>query len=184
MRAAEVLKKQLIAQAQANNVQYALDALHGLEARLPASDPFLVEEAPLQIGRAYQRLGNQAFAGGNFDAASSMFDRAQERLPDDPALQASQAQVKRVQGVAQMLESDDKVSAELIQERLTEIRDAGDPQTFSMIRDRLADIFASRIKKELEAEADLAAENLSIARAVFAGAPSIDSIKAGQVAAQ
>ena len=83
-----------------------------------------------------------------------------------------------------MLESDEKISAELIQERLTEIRDAGDPQTFSTIRDRLADIFGSRIKKELEAEPDLAAEHLSIARAVFAGAPSIDSIKGGQVAAQ
>jgi len=181
---AEVLKKQLIAAAQTNSVINALDALQALQARLPPSDPFLVEEAPAYIGKAYQRLGNQALASGNFDAAVSLFERAKERLGDDPALQSSLEQVTRVKALAQTLELESNISAEAIQEQLRQIRDAGDQKTFAVINERLADIFASRIKKELESAPDAATANLGVARAVFAGVPSIDAIKTTQVAAE
>jgi len=181
---AEVLKKQLIAAARSNSVSNALDAFRDLEARLPASDPFLVDEAPVLIGQAYQRLAAQRFASGNFDAASSLLDRALERLPNDPALQASKQQAMRVTALARMLETENNLSAETIQQRLTEIRDAGDPESFAVVNTRLADTFASRIKKELETDPEVGAANLTTALAVFAGVASIDAIKSSQLAAQ
>jgi len=65
-------KEKVLVQAQANQVGDALGTLQGLRADLPKKDPFVEQEGPLVIARAYVRLASAAAREGRFDEAFAL----------------------------------------------------------------------------------------------------------------
>jgi hypothetical protein len=71
-------KEKVLVQAQANQVGDALETLQGLRTELPKKDPFLEEEGPLAIARAFVRLASAAARDGRFDDAVTLVGRGRD----------------------------------------------------------------------------------------------------------
>ncbi len=171
----EQLKQRLTAFARMDEPPDALAVLRELQARLPPDDEFLLHDGPRAIGQAYLRLGERAFVDGNYSAAIALLNRAHEQGPDFPMFATRREQMQQVAQLEQMLEEGPNLSAEIIQSRLREIREAEGVQ-FGEIRARLAATLARRIEalqKSAPAEAN---QLLGVGQQSFAGASAIESL--------
>ncbi len=71
-------KEKVLVQAQANQVGEALETLQGLRADLPKKDPFIEQEGPLAIARAFVRMASAAARDGRFDEAFALAGRGRD----------------------------------------------------------------------------------------------------------
>jgi serine/threonine protein kinase len=169
------LKARVIAFARADEVPDALATYRDLQEKLGPDDEFVRHDAPQEIGQAYARLSAREFRSGNYDAALALLERAQERVPDSTVYAERRNQIREVARLEQQLAEAPVLSAEVIQQQLTEIRQREGSQ-YITIRSRLAAVLAQRIQSLQESQPKQANQLLEVGQEAFAGSSAIESL--------
>lgn len=169
------LKARVIAFARADEVPDALATYRDLQEKLGPDDEFVRHDAPQEIGQAYARLSAREFQSGNYDAALALLERAEERVPGSTVYAERRNQIREVANLEQQLAEAPVLSAEVIQQQLTEIRQREGSQ-YIMIRSRLAAVLAQRIQSLQESQPKQANQLLEVGQEAFAGSSAIESL--------
>jgi tetratricopeptide (TPR) repeat protein len=169
------LKARVIAFARADEVPDALATYRDLQEKLGPDDEFVRHDAPQEIGQAYARLSAREFQSGNYDAALALLERAEERVPGSTVYAERRNQIREVANLEQQLAEAPVLSAEAIQQQLTEIRQREGSQ-YIMIRSRLAAVLAQRIQSLQESQPKQANQLLEVGQEAFAGSSAIESL--------
>lgn len=168
------LKNRLLALASMDDAPGALAVRQDLERVAQPGDEFLQSEAPLAIAHAYVRLGDKAFAAGNYFTAVALHDRALELVPDHSMFTERRTYMKSVAQLQKLVEEGD-LNAEVLQTELQNIR-AVDELQFYRIRSRMAETLARRITMLKGRDATHAAQLQDVGREVFVGVAAFDAV--------
>jgi serine/threonine protein kinase len=169
------LKARVIAFARADEVPDALATYRDLQEKLGPDDEFVRHDAPKEIGQAYARLSAREFQSGNYDAALALLERAQERVPDPTVYAERRNQIGAVAALEQQLAEAPVLSAQVIQQQLSEIRQREGSQ-YITLRSRLAAVLAKRIRALQESQPVQANQLLEVGQEAFAGSFAIESL--------
>ncbi|HKR36454.1 MAG TPA: serine/threonine-protein kinase [Steroidobacteraceae bacterium] len=169
------LKARVIAFARVEEVPDALATYRELQEKLGPDDDFVRRDAPQEIAQAYARLSERQFQSGNYPAASALLERAQEMVPDSTAYAERRNQIREVAKLEQQLAEAPVLSAGVIQQQLTEIRQREGSQ-YITIRSRLAGVLAQRIQSLQESQPGQANQLLEVGHEAFAGSSAIESL--------
>jgi hypothetical protein len=96
-------KEKVLVQAQANEVADALATLQGLRADLPKNDPFLEQDGPFAIARAFVRLASAAARDGRFDDAVKLAGRARDLARSSREISDARQRYTRYRAIDDML---------------------------------------------------------------------------------
>jgi hypothetical protein len=96
-------KEKVLVQAQANEVGDALETLQGLRTELPKKDPFLEEEGPLAIARAFVRMASAAARDGRFDDAVTLVGRGRDLARSSREISDAKQRYTRYRAIDDML---------------------------------------------------------------------------------
>jgi hypothetical protein len=96
-------KEKVLVLAQANEVADALATLQGLRADLPKNDPFLEQDGPFAIARAFVRLASAAARDGRFDDAVKLAGRARDLARSSREISDARQRYTRYRAIDDML---------------------------------------------------------------------------------
>ena len=96
-------KDKLLAQAQANEVVAALEMLRALRTELPKKDPFLTEQAPNAIARAYLRMASAAARDGRYKDAVSLAGRGRDVSKSLPEVSQARQRYVRYEAIDDLI---------------------------------------------------------------------------------
>lgn len=169
-------KEQFLAFVAADDIPEALTSFRILKAELPADDEFIVIDAPGALAESYLRLSSRAFDTGEFESSAALLARAAEFTPDAPSIAARRESLDRLAKLEHTLDNVLAISAEAIDTELEHIQ-VSEKERYPTIRAQLAETFAHRIVEVQASSPQRANELLKVARRVFAGNPSIESLQ-------
>jgi len=169
-------KDQFLALVAADDIPEALASFRALKAELPADDAFIAIDAPGALSQSYLRLSSRAFDIGEFESSAALLTRAEEFTPDAPGIAARRESLDRLAKLEHTLDNVLAISAEAIDTELEHIQ-MSEKERYPTIRAQLAETFAHRIVEVQASSPQRANELLKVARRVFAGNPSIESLQ-------
>jgi len=124
----EQLKRTLIAKANADQPQEAMQVFEELKRELPANDPFLAAEGPQAIARAYQRLAAAQAEQEQFENAATFAEAGLALAPKLAALEQDLALYR------------EEVSKRQLVIRLGKLFDSLEPLSVEAVRDDLEQV--------------------------------------------
>jgi serine/threonine protein kinase len=169
-------KDQFLAFVAADDIPEALTAFRVLKSELPEDDEFVVIDAPNALSQSYLRLSARAFDTGEFESSAALLARAEEFTPEAPGIAARRESLDRLAKLEHTLDNVLAISAEAIDTELEHIQ-MSERERYPTIRAQLAETFARRIVEVQASSPQRANELLKVARRVFAGNPSIESLQ-------
>jgi len=172
----ERLKTKVLADATANNLKGALQTLQELKRELPPDDDTL-RAAAAQIADVYVRLADTALAAGNYASANMLLSDGRKVSATSEALNKRLADLQGVMSLEKQLKGDAQLSAERIRAQLTALQ-GGLGGSYPAVWRSLGDVLAARIAAEQRTAPRAGNGLLPIAKATFAGVPSIDALRA------
>jgi serine/threonine protein kinase len=154
------LKQRLLTEAKADDTNFIV-TLNALKQTLPATDSFLVEQAPFAIAESYMRLATKSARRGSFDEAVKLIDKGSETAPNLKSLRDMRNVYSNLSAANDQIKSGSSVSGREVRaslDALSRSKAAGDdPGLYADVARRFQSALDTRIRTESSRNPSLAA---------------------------
>jgi hypothetical protein len=164
------LKQRLLTEAKADDTNFIV-TLNALKQTLPATDSFLVEQAPFAIAESYMRLATKSARRGSFDEAVKLIDKGSETAPNLKALRDMRNVYSNLSAANDQIKSGSSVSGREVRaslDALSRSKAAGDdPGLYADVARRFQSALDARIRTESSRNPSLAANIEAASQQIF-----------------
>jgi serine/threonine protein kinase len=171
------LKQTLLTQARRNQVHEAEATLAVIKTMLPATDGFLVRQAPQAIGLAYLRLASRAAKEGRIEDAVSLAHSGTQADPSSPLLGLARDRYLRYTEISQQLQTDDHIFTHHLRYKIWRVSKLV-PAEMPHVTKRWARDLALRI--DATSDKNLAMRLTNLGRTIFPTDPSFRTAAVSQ----
>ena len=160
------LKRKLMMEAEADDVDSAEVTLRVLAENLPPADRFLTWDGPGAVARACERLVRRALGKGELENAVELISRARAAAPALQSLAIAQDRLSRYQAFDDYLKGDSRPDVHRVRTEIAALY-SEDPGTAQLVMPILAQDVASRLHSTGDPE--LAVRLAALGKEVFGG---------------